>query len=183
MNLENTSFYTEEELTHLGLKSYGKNVLISRNAKFYSPNTISIGDNVRIDDFCILSGHIQLGSHIHISSYVALFGALGIYMEDYTGISSHSIVYSAMDDFSGMFLVGPIHPQGTTHVTGGCVRINKYVQVGANCVIFPNLEIGEGSIIGSCSLVSHSVGEWGIYFGTPVKWQKERKRDLLKFIV
>lgn len=45
-----TSFYSEEELATLGLKSYGKNVLISRHACLYSPETISIGNNVRIDD-------------------------------------------------------------------------------------------------------------------------------------
>lgn len=49
-----TSFYSEEELRSIGLKSYGKNVLISRFARIYGAESISIGNNVRIDDFCIL---------------------------------------------------------------------------------------------------------------------------------
>ena len=32
------SFYTEEELQKIGFKSFGTNVLISRNAKFYYMN-------------------------------------------------------------------------------------------------------------------------------------------------
>ena len=104
MHKEITSYYTDEELANLGIKSYGVNVKLSRYARLYSAESISIGDNVRIDDFCILSGHISLGSNIHISAYVALYGSIGIVLEDYTGISPMSVIYSAMDDFSGDFL-------------------------------------------------------------------------------
>lgn len=178
---EQTSFLTLEEISELGLKEVGRNVLISRYARLYSPDKISIGNNVRIDDFCILSGNLTIGSNVHISSHVALFGAEGIIIEDYSGISSNSLVYSAMDDFSGNYLIGPIHPKEYTHVTGGIVKIEKYVQIGANCVIFPNLTIGEGSVIGACSQVRHNVGEWGVYYGTPVKRYKDREKGLLNY--
>lgn len=50
------SFYTEAELKELGLKSFGKSVLLSKKVSIYGAKNISIGNNVRIDDFCILSG-------------------------------------------------------------------------------------------------------------------------------
>lgn len=59
-NKEN-SFYTREELLSLGIKSVGENVYISRKSSFYGCSEISIGSNVRIDDFCILSGRVHLG--------------------------------------------------------------------------------------------------------------------------
>lgn len=177
-----TSFLSQEEIAEMGFKSCGKNVKISRFARFYSPEKISIGDNVRIDDFCILSGNITLGSHIHISAYVALYGAMGIRVGDYSGISPKSVVYSAMDDFSGNYLIGPIHPEGTTNVTGGVVTIEKYCQIGSNTVVFPNLTIAEGAVVGACSLVTRSLGGWGEYLGIPAKFFKERKKELLKFI-
>lgn len=182
MSIQQTSFYSDEELRNFGFKSIGGNVRISRYARIYGASGITIGDNVRIDDFCILSGEIKLGSNIHISPYVALYGAMGIEFEDYTGISAHSVIYSAMDDFTGNFLVGPIHPEGTTNVTGGLVKVNRYVQIGVNSVVFPNLTIGEGSVIGACSLVRDSIGEWGIYCGVPVKKLKERNKNMLKFV-
>jgi len=37
------SFYSNKELSNLGLKKIGKNVKISHNAQFYSPEKISIG--------------------------------------------------------------------------------------------------------------------------------------------
>lgn len=177
-----TSFYTDEELLQIGFKAIGKDVKISRKASIYSPENISIGDNVRIDDFCILSGKITLGSHIHISAYVALYGAMGIVMEDYTGISPKSVVYSAMDDFSGEYLIGPIHPDKTTNVTGGVVTIKRFVQVGSNVVVFPNLIIGEGVAVGACSLVTKSLSAWGIYVGVPVKKVKDRSKKMKELV-
>lgn len=165
----------------MGFKSIGKGCIISRKASFYGIRNMSIGDNVRIDDFCILTGKITLGSHIHISAYVALYGAEGIEFKDYTGISARSTIYSAMDDFSGDFLVGPIHPEGTTHVIGGKVTIERYTQIGAHCLVFPNLTIAEGNVIGACTMVRHSTEPWGMYVGLPAKRLKERNKNMLKF--
>ena len=176
------SFYSEGELQEIGFKSIGKNVKLSRKTSIYSPELISIGDNVRIDDFCILSGNITLGSNIHISAYVALYGAMGIVMEDYSGISPKSVVYSAMDDFSGDYLIGPIHPEEKTNVTGGVVRICRYVQIGSNTVVFPNLTIHEGAVVGACSLVRTDIEEWCISLGIPAKKYKERRKGLLKLL-
>lgn len=176
------SFYSEEELSHLGLKSYGEKVKISRFARIYGAEHISIGDNVRIDDFCILSGNITLGSNIHISAYVALYGAKGIIMEDYTGISPQTTVYSAMDDFGGDYLIGPIHDEEKTNVTGGPVVFKKFSQVGTKCCVFPNLTIGEGSVVGACSLVTKSLQEWGIYVGVPVILLRKRSKKLLELM-
>jgi len=180
--MQQTSFYSEEELAALGLKSYGKNVKLSRFARIYSTDHITMGNNVRIDDFCILSGNITLGSNIHISPYTVLYGALGIVMENNTGISARGIVYSAMDDFSGDYLIGPIHEEAKTHVTGGPVIIKRFSQIGANCVIFPNLTIGEGVAVGACSLINKSLDSWGIYVGTPARFLKKRSQKLLDLI-
>lgn len=176
--MDKTSFLTANELAKLGLKSIGRNCLISRNAQFYGAQNITIGDNVRIDDFCIISGNVSIGSNIHISAFVALYGAKGIIFEDYSGISSRSTIYSAMDDFSGSYLVGPIHPVKKTHVCGGMVVVKKFAHIGANCLVLPNLTIGEGSVIGAMSMVRHSVDEWGIYAGVPVRKIKDRSDKL-----
>ena len=177
-----SSFYSQEELSTLGLRSYGTNVIISRFARIYSPEKISIGDNVRIDDFCILSGNVTIGSHIHISAYVALYGSMGIELEDYTGISPMTTVYSAMDDFGGDYLIGPIHPCEKTHVTGGKVTIKRYSQIGTHCVVFPNITIDEGCVVGANSLVNCNLEPWGIYWGIPARFKKLRSQGLLKLL-
>lgn len=173
------SFYTKEELGTLGLKSYGDNVLISRKVSIYSPQKISIGNNVRIDDYCLLSGEITFGNNIHISAYSALYGAMGIEFKNNSGCSARTTIYSAMDDFSGDYLIGPMQPENKTHVTGGKVTIGEYVQLGAHCLVFPNLTIGSGSVVGALSLVTKDIPEWGIYVGIPAKFLRERSKTLI----
>lgn len=176
-----SSFYTEQELSSLGLKSYGKGVLISRYAQIYSPGNISIGDNVRIDDFCILSGKIELGSYIHIAASCLLFGGKdGIVMEDFTGISSRSAIYAESDDYSGNCFTNPMLPRSYRHIIGGGVLIKKHAIIGTGCSIMPGVIIGEGCAIGSMSLVNNSQESWGICVGVPCKRIKDRNKKLLE---
>lgn len=154
-----SSFYSEIELSKLGLKSYGQNVLISKKCSIYAPEKISVGNNVRIDDFCILSGRVTLGNNVHISAYSALYGAEGIEFRDHSGCSARTTIYSAMDDFSGDYLIGPMNPVGTTKVTGGKVTIGQFVQLGAHCLVFPNVMIHDGAVVGALSLVTKDIPE------------------------
>lgn len=174
------SFYTENELQQLGFKKVGKNVLISRKASFYSPQTIEIGNHVRIDDFCILSGQIELGNYIHISAQCALYGQAGIIIEDFSGLSPGTIVFSATDDFSGQWLVGPMVPEEFRHVIMGKVHIKKFVQVGARSVILPGVTLEEGVAVGALSLVNKSLEAWKIYAGIPARMIKDRDKNLVE---
>ena len=174
-----SSFYSKDELQELGLASFGNNVLISKKASIYSASSIDIGDNVRIDDFCILSGRIALGSNIHIGAFCALYGRFGIELADYTGLSPRTTIFSATDDVGGDFLISPMAPDEFTNVTGGLVKLEKYVQVGAGTIILPNITMQEGAATGSLTLVNKSLEPWTIYTGIPVKALKARKRGLL----
>ena len=86
-----------------------------------------------------------------------------------------------MDDFSGNYFIGPIHSKEKIHVTGGQVELMSYSQIGSNCVVFPNITIGEGTVVGACSLVNKSLDNWGIYFGVPAKFYKNRSNAMLRF--
>lgn len=177
-----SSFYSNEELHEIGLANFGNNVLISKKASIYSASSIDIGDNVRIDDFCILSGRITLGNNIHIGAFCALYGRFGIDMADYTGLSPRTTIFSATDDFGGDFLISPMAPDEYTNVTGGVVKLEKYVQVGAGSIILPNVTLAEGAATGSLTLVNKSLESWTIYTGIPAKALKERKKGLLEKI-
>lgn len=177
-----SSFYSKEELTKINFLSLGENVLISKKASIYSPETISIGDNVRIDDFVILSGNIQIGSHVHISAYSALYGKGGIVLNDFSGCSARTIIYSASDDFSGEFMIGAVIPEQYTHVICKKVIINKYVQLGANTIVMPGVNIDEGSVTGALSFVNKSLGKWGIYCGIPAEKIRNRSKKMLKLV-
>ena len=175
------SFYSDEETHELGFKSVGKNVLISRFAHFYGTENIILGNHVRIDDFCILSGQIKLGNYIHISAYTALYGKFGIEMLDYSGLSPRCTIFSASDDFSGNFMIGPMIESKYTNVTGGKISIGKYSQLGNNCTVLPKITIGEGVAVGAMSLVTKNLDSWKIYAGIPAIYIKDRSKKLLEF--
>jgi galactoside O-acetyltransferase len=103
-------------------------------------------------------------------------------MEDYTGLSPRTTIFSAMDDFSGDYLISPMSPIQHTNVKGGTVLIKKYSQIGVGCIIFPNLTVNEGVAIGAMSLVTKSIEEWSIYIGVPAKFLKHRSKKLLELL-
>lgn len=173
------SFFSINELNSFGFKSLGNNVLISRKASIYSAATISIGNNVRIDDFCILSGNIAMGSFIHISAYTALYGKNGIVIGNFATISGRVLIYSQNDDYSGAFMTNPMVPEEFTNVTGGEVSIGEHVIIGAGSIVLPSLILGEGASIGAMSLVKKNVEPWTIYAGVPAKRLAYRKKDIL----
>jgi galactoside O-acetyltransferase len=176
-----TSFYTEEELTSLGLSSYGSNVLISRKCSIYSPQNISLGNNVRIDDFCVLSGKITIGNYVHIAAASLLFaGEHGILMKDFSCLSSRCAVYADSDDFNGKGMTNPMVPDKFRKVYGGQVIIGKHVVVGSGSTILPGVEIGEGSSVGSMGFVNKSLKPWGVYIGAPVRRLKDRDKNILE---
>ena len=59
-------WYSEEELESLGLRKFGKNVLISKDARIFNPTQLSVDDNVRIDVLTLLTGDIKIGKYCHI---------------------------------------------------------------------------------------------------------------------
>lgn len=83
-------------------------------------------------------------SFVHISAYTALYGKNGIFIDDYSGLSPCCVIFSATDDFSGNYLIGPMVNPEFRNVTGGSVCIRKYVQIGVACVILPNVIVEEG---------------------------------------
>lgn len=176
------SFLTNHEISLLGLKSYGDQLRISRYARFYNAAEMSIGNNVRIDDFCILSGRITLGNNIHISAHCSFYGGAGITIGDYAGTSPGCTIFSVSDDFSGEYLVGPMVDNALRNVHSAPVSIGNFAQIGAGCVVLPGVTLDDGVAVGSMSLIVKSLEAWGIYAGVPAKFIKPRSKRMLDLI-
>ena len=178
-----SKYLTEKELKDFGFRSIGKNVKISTDARVYGSENISIGNNVRIDDFAILAaanGSITIGNYIHITRNSHLSGTYGITMHDFSSMGANTVIYSASDDYSGDFLTNQVIPQKyTAHDIGGPVIIGKHVIIGSACTIIGPCKLGEGCSVGAMTLVMNDLQPWGIYVGIPAKRLKERKKGLL----
>lgn len=177
------AFLTTQQLNQMGFASLGQNVLISDKASIYGANLIRIGNNVRIDDFCVLSagkGGIEIGNYVHIAIYTSLVGAGKITLDDFSNISSKVAIYSSNDDYSGEYMTNPMVPEKYTNVNHADVTIGKHVIVGSGTVILPGITLHEGVAIGALSLVTKDCEAFGVYIGTPAKRIKNRERGLLE---
>lgn len=172
-----------DQIRRLGFASVGRNVRLSDKASFYNCPNISLGDNVRIDDFCVLSagvGGIAIGSFVHVAVYTSLIGAGRITLSDFCNVSSRVAIYSSSDDYSGSAMTNPMIPAEFTNVTHADVWCGEHVIIGAGSIILPGARLERGVAIGALTLVKGNCEEFGVYFGTPAERKSERKRDLLQ---
>lgn len=183
MKILGGSYLTEADLRAAGLAHVGENVRVHSTAVLVDLDRISLGSNVRIDPYCVISasgGFVRLGSYVHIATHAVLVGGEGIEMQDFSGVSQGVRIYSVSDDYSGESLTNPTVPRHLLKLKRGAVTLGRHVIVGSGSVILPGASIGEGSSVGALSLVHRPLDAWGIYAGTPARKVRDRSRALLE---
>ena len=136
--------------------------MISEKASVYGD--ITVDPSSRVDDFCVLSGHIIIGRYVHISCHASIIGEVVI--EDFCALSGGSRIYAKSDDYSGEWMTNPTVPSHLTNVHIEPVYICKHAIIGANSVILPGVTIGEGAAVGANSVIKKDVEPWTIVVGT-----------------
>jgi acetyltransferase-like isoleucine patch superfamily enzyme len=174
------AYYTDEELKAMGFKAIGEDVKISTKTSLYYPEDIEIGDHSRIDDFCLVSGKIKIGKHVHITPYCNLAGGeKGIVMEDFSTLAYGVNVFTQSDDYLGYAMTNSTVPAQYKNEKKEPIRIGRHVIVGAGSCIMPGVTLSEGTSVGAMSLVTRSTEPWKVYVGIPAKPMKDRKKELL----
>jgi galactoside O-acetyltransferase len=177
------AWLTNEQLEAMGFARVGRNVMLSDKASYYNCKNIRIGNNVRVDDFCVFSagiGGIDIEDYVHIAVYSSLIGAGNISLAEFSGVSSRVSIYSSNDDYSGTTMTNPTVPSEFANVQHADVKIGKHVIIGAGSIILPGVTLEEGVAVGALSLIRKNCQSFGIYMGIPAKRIGERKRDLLE---
>lgn len=173
-------YYSQEELVSLGFKYLGENVKISDKASIYNHELISIGDHSRIDDFCVISGKVNIGRFCHVTPMCLVAGGEpGVFLKDFVTLAYGVKVFSQSDDYSGESMTNSLIPKKYKKEIKEAVFLEKNVIVGAGSIVFPGVVVGEGCSIGAMSLIRKKTQPWGIYVGNPAKRISERKKDLL----
>lgn len=175
------AYLSNNQLKNIGFKNLGKNVKISDKSSIYNPELIELGDNSRIDDFCVVSGRVVFGKYCHITPMCLVAGGIpGILFSDFSTLAYGVKVFAQSDDYSGLTLTNSLIPKKFKNEIFESVSIGKHVIIGAGSVIFPGVHVAEGCAIGAMSLLNKSTDPWGVYFGNPARRIKERKKDLLE---
>lgn len=179
----NSNFYSDIELQQLGFKNLGFNVKISKLASIHSPQTISIGNNVRIDNFCHLVGGekgIEIGNQVHIASFSIINGFGGIKIKDFVTLASRVSLYSSSDSYSGDSLTHPFAPIELRNNIIGEIFLDEHVIIGSSSTIMPGVRIAKGVAIGAYSFVKKNLDDpFTIYYGIPARKLRKRSEDLI----
>lgn len=159
-----------------------KDIYIAKNAVIKRMEKNSLGDHIGIDDFVYCSVQLVIEDYVHISSNVSIIGGetSKLTLKNFSGISTGSRIICASDEMKGQGLIGPIIPEGyKDKLINKEIIFEEFCQVGANVVVMPGVVLGQGSIVGSNSLVTGNTDPWKIYVGSPAKAISLREKDKL----
>jgi acetyltransferase-like isoleucine patch superfamily enzyme len=162
----------------MSFMSLGEGVQIYPTAKLIKQEVISIGPYSLIDDFTFIFGGngIRIGKYVHIACFVSIIGGGELEIGDYVAISAGARLLTGTDRYAEGARMSTALPPEQRNVEFGRIVIEKDGFVGTNAVVHPNVVIGEGAVVGSCSLVLKDCEPWTIYAGFPCKPIGERPR-------
>lgn len=168
-------------LNSFKFKQCGKNSCMLYGFKIIEPYNISIGDNVSFGHDSIIAcyeyhsdiktgykpelcfgNNIQFGNYNHISCLNKIVIGDGVLTGDNVSI---------IDNFHGKLCIDEVNiiPAKRDLYSKGPIIIGKNVWIGKNVCIMPNVKIGDYSIIGANSVVTHDIPAYAIVAGVPAK--------------
>lgn len=175
------AYYTQEQLDSMNFLHLGENVKVSTKASLYDCQSIHIGDNSRIDDFCVISGKAAIGRNVHITPMCLIAGGKeGTFIDDFSTLAYGVKIFSQSDDYSGDSMTNSTIPIEYKNETFLKVIIEKYCIIGSGSTIMPGVTLKEGCVVGAMALVLRSTKKWGVYVGVPATRIKNRKKNLLE---
>ena len=146
-------------------KSCGTGVVIYE-AMILQPEMIEIGDEVRIDGGACLHGGLGLviGSWVHIARQAEInVGGGVVELGVESAVATGAKVLGGTADPNWPSMSAAARPARYRNIRG-FTSIGARATVGANAVVMPGCHLGEGAILGACSLATHPIpaGErWG----------------------
>ena len=140
----NTVIYCEVEIGNNFIT--GHNVVVREKTR--------IGDNVLLGTNTVVEGNTIIGNNVSIQSNVYI--PINTVIEDFVFIGPNAVFtndkYPLRKDYR---LKGPVIRRGAT--------------IGANSILLPSVEIGEGAFIAAGSIVTKDVPPWKLAIGCPAK--------------
>ncbi len=182
-------------------KSCGKNVIIDEGVLIHNPESITIGENVWIDRYCILiagkvnlqgkivkrrknrefkweEGELIIESNVHIAPFCLIQAHGGAYIGQNCALSSGVKVYSLSNmprnpyNLDETVYFSPMANNSAYFI--GPVMLKENVGIALNCIILPGVMIGENSFATPNSVLLSSITPNSYVSGNPAKRVKER---------
>lgn len=185
-------------------KSCGKGVVFGRNLTIRHPRNIILGNDVIIDDQCELDAHgagpdgMVIGEQSIINRDVSIKAKIGpVHIGRECDIGMRSDLHSQ----GGLFIGDQVVLGGSAKISGGIFQIDRAegsdghesaadreqerstsgpIRIEAKCIVgmrstfLDGVVVGEGCVIGACTLVNKNLPAYSVVAGVPARVLRQR---------
>ena len=127
------------------------------------------GEDVNIERRAVFGPGLRIGNHSGIGINCEVYGPVTIGNDVMMG--PEVVIYTSGHNYNRNDI--PIRIQGSTQIKP--VRIGNDVWIGRRAIIMPGVNIGDGSVIGACAVITKDVPKMSVVAGVPAKVVKWRK--------
>jgi acetyltransferase-like isoleucine patch superfamily enzyme len=189
--------WLRSRLYPLVLGACGRNVAFGVNVALRHPGKIRIGDDVAIDDGCVLDAKgtanegIRIGRRVFLGRHSIVACKDGdIVLEDGVNVSYHCTVFSASSVRIGAdtllaaycYVVGGGHDFGRVDVPvirqdrpSKGIEIGPGSWLGAGAVILDGVVLGRDVVVGANAVVTQDVPDFAVAAGAPARVIRDRR--------
>jgi acetyltransferase-like isoleucine patch superfamily enzyme len=173
------------------LGACGRGVVFGQNVVLRHPHKIKIGDDVVIDDNCLIDAKgesnqgITIGSGVFVGRNTILSCKNGdIVLEDGVNIGFNCEIFSASRVTVGkdtllaayVYVIGGDHDAGDPSIPVGLqarrsqgVDLGRGAWIGAGAKVLDGVSVGDGAVIGAGAVVREAVPAQAIAVGVPAR--------------
>lgn len=178
-------------------KACGRNVNFGANVVVRNPNKIELGDNVIIDDNCLLDAKgqrnhgITIGDGVFVGRNSILScknGDIILHKNVNIGFNCEIFSGSRVEVGEGVlmaaysYLIGGDHDSGEVGVsvteqgsTSRGITIEDGAWLGAAALVRDGVAVGAHAIIGAGAVVTHAIPEYAVAAGVPARVLRDRR--------
>ena len=141
---------------------FGDDAYVDGTVEVYDRGVLTVGVNFFLGRSRIYCAHnISIGDHVLISDNVSVMDS-----------DLHPIQASRRRAIAAAWALGEF-PDVYDGTPGSPVKISDDVWIGYGACVLKGVNIGQGAIIGACSLVTTDVRPWTIVAGSPAREIRE----------
>jgi acetyltransferase-like isoleucine patch superfamily enzyme len=167
-----------------GFKEVGCKIKIYSPISLIQPEKMVLKSHIMLSEFSYLASGkgLFIGNYTHISTHNSILGGGYCIIHDFVAVAAGTRILTGSESVMGDGIsCGPMIPSEYRKNFQSYVILEKHAFIGTNVVILPGVTVGEGAVIAAGSVVNHNLEPWCIYSGFPAKKIAKRpQKNILK---
>jgi UDP-2-acetamido-3-amino-2,3-dideoxy-glucuronate N-acetyltransferase len=146
--------------------------------KLADVQTVKIGENTKVWQFCVILPQAQIGSNCNINCNVLI--------ENKVSIGDNVTIKSGVQVWDGITIEDDVFIGPNTTFTNDNqpksgnrdfkieeTTVKQGASIGANATILPGISIGSNSLVGAGSVVSKNIPDNEVWIGNPARFHRK----------